>query len=348
MTMQINNLHAEVFGSHSVTALSSRFSARRALTLTEILAAVFVLSFGLMAAMSVLPFATYMLNRMNVADSGSACGRAAIQQILLAEWYKPEALADWVANNGYYAVPADPYIVDPLAVTGTYQPFVDAGTGLFAFNLDEIAKTIVNDPNAANRHFRWGDDAVFATGTASSRPTKIEQNGQFVDLAAGNFTWLYMVTPMIDPLVIFPTRGTGITTVPSDAVMGYEVAAAVFHRRDMVSDRRVLVHADSTINATGAYIVLTSDDPDVLDLTSIKWLLLTAVQPNPNVPINAQWYRITGYDDIQYDEGNYTCRVFLVGPDWKGAKDPDDKPLGTVHAILCDGVINVFQATIPK
>jgi len=66
-------------------------------------------------------------------------------------------------------------------------------------------------------------------------------------------------------------------------------------------------------------------------------------------PINAQWYRITGYDDIMYDAdvSDYVRRVFLVGPDWKGAKDANDVPLG-ISAILCDGVVNVFQATMPK
>jgi len=369
---------------------NTEISQCRGLTLTEILAAVFVLAFGLMAAISVLPFATYMLNRMNVADTSGACGRGALQQIRMAEWQKPEALHNWNRDE----VPADPYIVDPLGIIA--EGIIDAGrpdwkefpytpvggATLFAFNLAEIhnqgtaidadvlAATgieIAKDKNTANRHFRWNDDMIFAPDANSERPTLTQRKlpdgtKKLVQQAAGDYTWMYMVTPKIDPQAdITPGSMTSIATTFPEAVLGYEVAAVVFHRRDTVSYpvdpyqpiRRVpLDNLKSTINATGAYIELQSGDPDELDLSSIKWILLTGpgmeVQPGNAVPLNAQWYRITGYDEILPSGTGYARRVFLVGPDWKGAKDNTGNPDGIVYAILCDGVVNVFQATMPK
>ncbi|MCL2119980.1 MAG: hypothetical protein FWH27_16300 [Planctomycetaceae bacterium] len=328
---------------------------RRGLTLTEILAATFVLSFGLVAALTVLPFATFQLNRMNVADSSSACGRGAIQQIRMAEWYKPDVLHyNWEGN-----VPADPYIVDPLGIidpdtgTVTSSPQTFAGGDLYAFTLADPF-TLVDALNLADasRHFRWGDDTVFASDDLSVRPTLVSNDYT----TAGLYTWMYMVTPVIDPQPVGFSRSTpgSIATAAPDDVLGYEVAAVVFNRRDTAPNATRRVTLSSTtppiINATGAYISLQSGNPDELDLSTIKWLLLTSdPSVSPDRPINAQWYRITGYDDIMYDAdvSDYVRRVFLVGPDWKGAKDANDVPLG-ISAILCDGVVNVFQATMPK
>ena len=380
MTTQKNDHQAEALSGHSVRSLRDltafpaaiftaaafpaavfdmRVSQRRGLTLTEILAAVFVLSFGLVAALTVLPFASFQLNRMNVADVSGACGRGAIQQIRMAEWQKPEALNIALGIN---EVPADPYIVDPLglinpdgsiAMDKAFPPEPETGlsvTGLFAFSLRDIANS-----DAANLYFRWGDDLLFDVSDSSQRPIKVAS----AVTSAGDFTWLYMVAPIIDPQADVTRLPSSIATTFPYAVLGYDVAAVVFHRRDTVSDsdhapiRRVtLDNANSTINATGAYIEISSTNPDDLDLSSIKWILITGpglenVPGNP-VPLNAQWYRITGYDDIMPNGSGYSHRVFLVGPDWKGAKNAAGNPDGAVHAILCDGVVNVFQATMPK
>ena len=364
MTTQKNSLHVAVFGGHGVTALpfgNTEISQRRGLTLTEILAATFVLSFGLVAALSVLPFATHLLGRMDVADTSGACGRGVLQQIRMAEWQKPEALHNWNRDE----VPADPYIVDPLGIHANPPPVsgTDFPYGLFAYSLAGIGTL-----DEANLHFRWNDDMVFAQDKNSERPTLTQRKRpdgttEFVQQAAGDYTWMYMVTPKIDPLapITRPLSSAppDIAVTAPENVLGYEVAAIVFHRRDLMpnSVRKVNLNpANTTINAAGAYMELQSGDasapgdPDALDLSSIKWILLTGpgmeIQPGNAVPLNAQWYRITGYDDIQ-GSGIYTRRVFLVGPDWKGQKDDNGNPLG-VYAILCDGVVNVFQATMPK
>ncbi len=400
---------------------------RRGLTLTEILVASFVLAFGLTAVLTVLPFGAFQLNRMNVADMSGACGRGALQQIRMAEWQKPGNV--WVTSNptnyltGQFYITADfygtgtsvsqlcqiadPFIVDPLGLGGEVYSVQGASAQrqefpipvttnntqcLFAMTLYDATTPNGQFPaNVVDGFFRWNDDTIFA-GVEGSRPELVTRSSDGAPSVSGEFTWLYMVTPICNDAYVrrfaggFNVSNLGGASValpgnssnllgctPVDNVTGYEVAAVVFHRRDLYPEpldistgasaagenqyrpiRRLNLGA-RTINTTGAYVELQSKNAEDLDLTSIKWILLSGVSQElhdfGNGSLNAQWYRITGSDDIQGPDGsdNYTRRVFLVGPDWKGAKDPvTNNPQGTVYAILCDGVVNVFQATMPK
>lgn len=386
----------------TTTSWNGKHASRRGLTLTEILASVFVLSFGLLAVLAVLPFGAFQLNRMNVADMSGACGRGALQQIRMAEWQKPENIyissntcGNEIVFNSTDYEPADPYFVDPLGcleedasnnVRGEIKQFPQSIGSLYAFPLNTeiyngsgvFLRYDPFDQVLANKYFRWSDDTIFAESDNSSRPTMIQRNGQYVEQASGEFTWVYMVTPKLTPFAqvdrigfsVNPS-GSAMNTVTDFActptadrnVTGYEVAAVVFHRRDLVVDstspyqpiRKVsLTSSETTINSTGAYIQMESTNAEDLDLTSIKWILLTGQSQEmldssgTGGSLVAQWYRVTGYDDIQSGGAGSIRRVFLVGQDWKGAKDGNGNPDGTVYAILCDGVVNVFQATMPK
>ena len=401
--------------------------SRHGLTLMEILASVFILAFGLVAVISVLPLAVTQTERMNIADMGSACGRGAIQQVRMAEWQKPENI--WVGTtqsnenieilNFYGALTstewcqiADPFIVDPLGLgdptkTGSslstepsvYQ-YVSGGSSVMgrkfpipvnAYNNDSLHVMSICDPvsmalipqNMVSQSFYWGDDTIFAPGD-TERPAIVPRSSDGNPSAAGQFTWLYMVTPIVAGnnqnirrhSTVFSQSGS-VGYSPFDSVTGYEVATVVFHRRDLYPEPLVLTQNENqyrpirrlslgacTINAVGAYVELKSTYAEDLDLSSIKWVLLTGRSQelqdsvlsgdNPLIgSLVAQWYRVTGSDDIRAGEiepgvDGYLRRVFLVGPDWKGAKDTSGNPDGDVHAILCDGVVNVFQTTMPK
>ena len=60
--------------------------SRSGLSLLEIMAAMFVLMVGLLGVLAVLPFGMYQMNRVNHADFGGNCGRAAIQEIQVRNW----------------------------------------------------------------------------------------------------------------------------------------------------------------------------------------------------------------------------------------------------------------------
>jgi len=398
-----------------ITSWNIKHTSRYGLTLMEILASVFVLSFGLLAVLTILPFGAFQLERMNVADMSGACGRGAIQQIRMAEWQKPENI--WVATDGtdnlsgrfFYGTEecqiADPFIVDPLGLNpdnllggSSVYHYLNNGSpavrrefpiSVNADRSDCLHVMSVYD----NSYFHWSDDTIFASN-GEARPELVTRQDGTPSLS-GDFTWLYMVTPICDQkkvqrfnssesmsnLNLPITRYNTLGYTPIDNVTGYEVTAVVFHRRDLYPEPldvstgasapsenqyrpiRRLSLEERTINATGAYIKMTSANADDLDLSSIKWILLTGQSQgmidDSKGPLIAQWYRVTGSDDIQGPDADdlYSRRVFLVGPDWKGAKymntrNPDDpkngEPDGPVYAILCDGVVNVFQATMPK
>ena len=403
-----------------ITSWNIKNASRHGLTLMEILASVFVLSFGLLAVLTILPFGAFQLERMNVADMSGACGRGAIQQVRMAEWQTPENI--WVANNlsGRFLIPsiygteecqiADPFIVDPLGLDqligasvyhylksdgslGVRREFPipvtnDNSDCLHVMSLYDNLNNGLFSEDAIKSYFYWNEGTKF-TSDGENRP--VESPGSLSSMF-GDFTWLYMVTPICDPvnvqrfrnnvdvynpndvtfsfsfrLPIDPsyTRNT-LGYTPVDNVTGYEVTAVVFHRRDLYPEPldltlnekqyrpiRRLSLGECTINSTGAYIELRSPNEEDLDLSSIKWILLTGQSQgmidDSKGPLIAQWYRVTGSDDIQGTRTNgFSRRVFLVGPDWKGAKLSNGDPDGQVYAILCDGVVNVFQATMPK
>ncbi|MDR1494025.1 MAG: hypothetical protein LBT05_15085 [Planctomycetaceae bacterium] len=342
---------------------------RRGLTLMEILATVFVLAFGLMAVLSALPFGAYQLNRMNILDSSGACGRGALAQIRLADWQKPETLNDITAINELVnssttdAIPngdiiADPFIIDPLGLlerSGSPRfekfalyPATVIYDNLFAFNPFGTNRTDLD------KKFVWGDDTIFAQDNASAslRPTKVPSGA-----AAGDFSWLYMVTPVVSQDTVTRTDVEKAGYTSPENIKEYSVAAVIFNRRDIFQQiRRLKTNYDNPtntdiINAAGGRITLNSSNPDDLDLSSIKWILLTGrstrlnqtYTTTKNGALVAQWYRIVGSDEITtQNETNFQRRVFLIGPQWEGAN------ASPVYAVLCDGVVNVYQTTMPK
>lgn len=60
--------------------------SRRGLSLMEILASVFILMIGLVGVVSVLPFGLYQLSRINNADYGGNCARAAMHEIKVRQF----------------------------------------------------------------------------------------------------------------------------------------------------------------------------------------------------------------------------------------------------------------------
>lgn len=404
-----------------IASCQNEKSSRHGLTLMEILASVFILAFGLMAVITVLPFAVKQIERLNVADISGACGRGAVQQIRIAEWHKPENI--WVGqdfsglfpaydfsgqNSGSEeCVLAEPFIVDPLGLLGSVYNYMDDGAEMTGREFPMRVKQSSNDRDTlhvmslvdyhgnqqnglqkfdkdkAESFFRWNDDMVFAQDTQSDsgRPVLVENSTTKKPLASGEFSWLYMVTPRLghmkfaDGKLAVKRQGmdVGISDIAytlSNNIDEYIISVVVFHRRDLYPEplemklgenqyrpiRKLGTRtADNTLNATGANIMLLSENEEDLDMSSIKWILLTGrsqelhdtYNSGANGTLCAMWYRVSGYDDIQSDDDGYFRRVFLVGPDWPGAKtssaNPKDPP---VYAILCDGVVQVFHDTI--
>jgi hypothetical protein len=68
----------------SVTA-----TMRRGISLLEVLIAVFVLTFGLLGIAMVIPAGRALMVEASKSDRGSACGRAALNDVQIRHWYSP-------------------------------------------------------------------------------------------------------------------------------------------------------------------------------------------------------------------------------------------------------------------
>ena len=143
--MPINPIKPE-----AVKMKRSIIQSRSGLSLFEILASLFVLMVGLLGVLAVLPFGLYQMNRVNKADLGGNCGRAAIQEIQVRGWagnfgdslYDPFYNANPPAGNIFIAQLDNirnefnvytanglccdrPLIVDPLLIFSNINPSPD-------------------------------------------------------------------------------------------------------------------------------------------------------------------------------------------------------------------------------
>ncbi|MBP3531816.1 MAG: hypothetical protein J6K25_11655 [Thermoguttaceae bacterium] len=80
------------------TAPISGRSTRFGMTLVEIMAAILVLSIGLVGVISAIPFGGLRLSQMQEADNSSALGRNAARTMKANGWANP---ANWYYENGY-------------------------------------------------------------------------------------------------------------------------------------------------------------------------------------------------------------------------------------------------------
>ncbi|MGI6414054.1 MAG: type IV pilus modification PilV family protein [Thermoguttaceae bacterium] len=62
---------------------------RSGISLIEVLIAVFVLTFGLMGIAMVIPAGRYLMVEAAKSDRGSACGRAALNDMKIRGWLLP-------------------------------------------------------------------------------------------------------------------------------------------------------------------------------------------------------------------------------------------------------------------
>ena len=72
------------------------FNNRRAETLVEILAAITVLSIGLVGVLAAIPFGGFRMSQMTEADNSAALGRNAVRLIRSHGWCNPN---NWILDN---------------------------------------------------------------------------------------------------------------------------------------------------------------------------------------------------------------------------------------------------------
>ena len=82
------------------------FSSRRGVSLLEVLAAIGVLSVGLLALAALMPIGRYTIGEAIKADHAGDCGRAALRNVIVRRML---ASSNWSGNAGNGAFVIDPY-----------------------------------------------------------------------------------------------------------------------------------------------------------------------------------------------------------------------------------------------
>lgn len=171
---------------------------RSGISLIEVLIAVFVLTFGLMGIAMVIPAGRYLMVEAAKSDRGSACGRAALNDMKIRGWLMPgQSGVDWVRRdtdgvlrsiflNGLHISYGDAFAIDPLfyaapANSGNIvvqhfpyrNPNISPATEPETVLMTRvtIASGAATLPFAvADRILTSHDDVVFSTQTDEDRP----------------------------------------------------------------------------------------------------------------------------------------------------------------------------------
>ena len=176
-----------------------RKTARRGVSLMEVLISTFVLAIGLLGLASLIPVARLAVVETGKCDRGAACGRAALREIKIRRMLESSLLSP---NPG-----AGPFTIDPLGVASG-----GPSLGLFprVSLLDPVTGAPLT-PAQIERIFTWQDDLVFdKPADVTLRPSEPAAGLQ----NEGHYSWYANVIP----------AGDGVTFV---------VSAVVCYRRDM-------------------------------------------------------------------------------------------------------------------
>lgn len=340
---------------------------RKGLSLFEVLAAVFVLMVGLLGVLAVLPFGIYQMSRVNKADYGGNCGRAALQEVKTRKlaynyntsFYSRYSTPQIYNSNNQQFYCAKPIIVDPLmletnefAANFNYFPYGNSnGLPRISCQLPPLPSNVTR-LGLTQEIFYWGDEKNFLPPmdpvVNNPRPVAIFDDSRGVNAihSKDNYSWLYMVTPNI--------RGIYSNFVNENDISGFEIDVVVFFDRAL--DVESVKELERRVVATpfnigpgyrGGGVTIEADDPGDLDLADTRWVLLMCQQSNR--PDFAKWYRIVSSDEEPVlEDGMYVRNLMLIGPDIPESAEVDDDGNKKYYAVLAKGVTHVYSDSVVK
>lgn len=226
-------------------------STRFGMTLIEIMAAILVLSIGLVGVISAIPFGGLRMSQMQEADNSSALGRNAARVMKSNDWANP---ANWWYENGYKnpnSVLSNgnlnltfPFFVDPISKSvSPPEFFATTPDGGFNSFFTRVAPTVSHpnfnrmaiQPRHIERAFYLQDDLVYgyANGEDESlyRPRVETTDGLLGDVGdpnatlpfSGRYTWLATVAPK--------NASGDFSNCPKDAIAAVDYDVVVFENR---------------------------------------------------------------------------------------------------------------------
>ncbi len=236
-------------------------STRFGMTLVEIMAAILVLSIGLVGVISAIPFGGLRMSQMQEADNSSALGRNAVRVMKANDWANP---ANWRYENGFEnansVLPNGnlnltfPFFVDPISKnvdppeffemtpTGFLTMTPNGGFDSFFTRVAPLQNRVV--PGAGRpaigaaqieRAFYLQDDLVYGYSNDEDetlyRPRVETTDGLLGDVGSpnatqpfsGRYTWLATVSPK--------NASGDFYDCPKDAIVAVDYDVVVFENR---------------------------------------------------------------------------------------------------------------------
>lgn len=328
-------------------------STRFGMTLVEIMAAILVLSIGLVGVISAIPFGGLRLSQMQEADNSSALGRNAARTMKANDWANP---ANWWYESGFTnenSVKANgnlnltfPFFVDPISKSvSPPEFFATTPVGGFDSFFTRVAPTVSHptfnrmaiQPRHIERAFYLQDDLVYGYATDEDetlyRPRVETTDGLLGDVGSpnatqpfsGRYTWLATVSPK--------NASGDFTDCSKDALSAADYDVVVFENRVPGDEKAFAALLEGsgyqggavTLDLTGG-VDATNGALDALDverlieqLETTRYILLTGredIPTNGNFRAFARWYKIANYGVVATDATGVpaTLRLTLVGP----------------------------------
>ncbi|MBR2005090.1 MAG: hypothetical protein IKK39_07565 [Thermoguttaceae bacterium] len=366
------------------TAPISGRSTRFGMTLVEIMAAILVLSIGLVGVISAIPFGGLRMSQMQEADNSSALGRNAVRVMKANDWANP---ANWRYENGFEnansVLPNGnlnltfPFFVDPISKNVDPPEFFattpNGGFDSFFTRVKPLQNRVV--PGAGRpaigaaqieRAFYLQDDLVYGYSNDEDetlyRPRVETTDGLLGDVGSpnatqpfsGRYTWLATVSPK--------NASGDFYDCPQDAIVAVDYDVVVFENRVPGDEKAFAARLEGsgyqggavTLDLTGGRDV-ANNGLDALDverlieqLETTRYILLTGredIPTNGNFRAFARWYKIANYGVVETDAAGFPTELRLT---LVGPNTPTcwASTGQPITATIFPGAIGVYSGTV--
>lgn len=361
------------------------FNNRRGETLVEILAAITVLSIGLVGVLAAIPFGGFRMSQMSEADNSAAVGRNAVRLMRSHGWCNPN---NWILNdlsigvsggNNFLAVTGDangykldltyPFFIDPRDSNRLNPPILT----FYPANGKELVLPYVsplgdNGRGLGSSVFFQVDDFTSGSEIAdtndSYRPRlEMEEKGQIdsygnpsstqIPTYNGRYSWMATVR-------LKSSREQDLTQTYVSDVVSADYDAVVFRDR-IAGDQRAIAAKLATAGYQGGTIELNlttmvgegGSDGDYArlreQLAQTRYIMIAGNDDyrDSGTYVFARWYKIANWANI--DET--TIRLDVIGPNmpenWMPKEHENWEEMDyRLTALFYPGVIGVYSGSV--
>jgi len=278
------------------------------MSLLEVLAAIGVLSIGLLGLAALLPIGRYTIAEATKADHAGNCGRAALRDVVIRRMLDS---SNW-SNNQLPGKGA--FLIDPLGVTNGL-------TGKFASSLPRLSLNNITNIDQAKQVFMATDDLIVQLPEEMNPPQPVGRPTTN-PTHKGDYSWFLTVVPTPNN----PTRFT--------------VSVVVCCKRDFPPIAATACEVSAPILASGFYdlgfgggsVARPNQFTGLITVKENDWLALCGTNAAKPIQTICRWYRVVAVGD----DG---LSMTLVGPDW-------DTSYTTTAVAVGQSVLGVYTTTV--